>query len=78
MFNNAGIGGAFGPLTEIDADDWDRTFEVLVRGVFLGTKHAARAMIKQGGGSIINTASIADMLMGSSSNGRPLNLHPER
>ena len=62
VFNNAGIGGAFGPITEIEVDDWDITFNVLVRSVFLGTKHAARVMIPQGeGGSIINTASIAGM-----------------
>ena len=60
MFNNAGIGGAFGPITELAVDDWDATFHVLVSGVFLGIKHAARVMIEQGdGGSIINTASIA-------------------
>ncbi len=62
VFNNAGIGGAFGPITEIDVEDWDTSFAVLVRSVFLGTKHAARVMIPQGsGGSIINTASIAGM-----------------
>lgn len=62
MFNNAGVGGAFGPITELDVDDWDTTFAVLVRGVFLGTKYAARVMIEQGqGGSIINTASIAGL-----------------
>ncbi|MCH1614865.1 MAG: SDR family oxidoreductase [Acidimicrobiales bacterium] len=62
VFNNAGIGGAFGPITEIEVDDWDTTFKVLVRSVFLGTKHAARVMIPQDeGGSIINTASIAGM-----------------
>lgn len=65
MFNNAGIGGAFGPLTDVDVDAWDRTFEVLVRGVFLGIKHAARAMIPQGGGAIINTASVAGLAGGS-------------
>jgi NAD(P)-dependent dehydrogenase (short-subunit alcohol dehydrogenase family) len=60
MFNNAGIGGAFGPITELEVDDWDATFAVLVRSVFLGTKHAARVLTAQGdGGSIINTASIA-------------------
>jgi NAD(P)-dependent dehydrogenase (short-subunit alcohol dehydrogenase family) len=60
MFNNAGIGGAFGPITEQRVDDWDMTFAVNVRSVFLGTKHAARAMIEHGrGGSIVNTASIA-------------------
>jgi NAD(P)-dependent dehydrogenase (short-subunit alcohol dehydrogenase family) len=62
MFNNAGIGGAFGPITEIEADDWDTTFAVLVRSVFLGTKYAARVLIERGrGGSIINTASIAGL-----------------
>jgi NAD(P)-dependent dehydrogenase (short-subunit alcohol dehydrogenase family) len=62
LFNNAGVGGAFGPITEIDVDAWDRTFAVLVRSVFTGTKHAARVMIEQGrGGSIINTASIAGL-----------------
>ena len=69
MFNNAGIGGAFGPITEVDVDAWDRTFEVLVRGVFLGTKHAARVMIPQGGGVIINTASVAGLAGGSGHTG---------
>ena len=64
MFNNAGIGGAFGPITEVPVDDWDETFHVLVRGVFLGVKHAARQMAQQGGGSIINTASVAGITGG--------------
>lgn len=61
MVNCAGVGGAFGPLVEIDVRDWDRTFAVLCRGVFLGVKHAARAMLGQGGGSIVNIASIAGL-----------------
>ena len=62
LFNNAGVGGAFGPITEIDVDAWDRTFAVLTRSVFLGTKHAARVMIDQGeGGAIVNTASVAGL-----------------
>jgi len=60
VFNNAGIGGAFGPITHISAEDWDYTFAVLVRGVFFGIKHGARLMKAQGqGGGIINTASVA-------------------
>lgn len=60
VFNNAGIGGAFGPLTHITAEDWDYTFAVMMRGVFFGIKHGARALKAQGhGGSMINTASIA-------------------
>jgi NAD(P)-dependent dehydrogenase (short-subunit alcohol dehydrogenase family) len=59
VFNNAGVGGAFGAVTDIHVEDWDYTFAVLVRGVFLGIKHGARQMIAQGwGGSIINTGSI--------------------
>jgi NAD(P)-dependent dehydrogenase (short-subunit alcohol dehydrogenase family) len=58
MFNNAGIPGALGALTETTVEAWDRTFAVLVRGVFLGIKHAARAMTASGG-TIINTGSIA-------------------
>ncbi len=62
MFNNAGIGGAFGPITEQTVEAWDTTFDVNVRSVFLGIKHAARAMIEQGsGGAIVNTASIAGL-----------------
>jgi NAD(P)-dependent dehydrogenase (short-subunit alcohol dehydrogenase family) len=60
VINNAGVGGAFGPVTEIEVEDWDYTFHVLVRGVFLGIKHGARAMQSDGlGGCIINTASPA-------------------
>lgn len=66
VFNNAGLGGAVGPITEIDVEAWDYTFHVLVRGVFLGIKHGARAMIAHGdGGSIINTASIAGLSGGA-------------
>ncbi len=66
MVNNAGVGGAFGPITEVETDDWDYTFAVLVRGVFLGTKYAVRAMAEHGqGGSIINTASIAGLSGGA-------------
>ena len=62
MFNNAGVGGAFGPITEQTVDAWDATFAINVRSVFLGTKHAAKQMIEQGtGGAIVNTASVAGL-----------------
>jgi NAD(P)-dependent dehydrogenase (short-subunit alcohol dehydrogenase family) len=62
VFNNAGVGGAIGPIWELNTDEWDYTFDVLVKGVFLGTKYAARVLRNQNeGGSIINTASIAGM-----------------
>ena len=69
VFNNAGVGGAIGPLTETTIESWDYTIDVLAKGVFLGIKHAARIMQAQGeGGSIINTASVAAL----SGDGGPL------
>lgn len=66
VFNNAGVGGAFGEITELELQDWDYTFGVLTRGPFLGIKHGARVMKQQGdGGSIINTASVAGLSGGS-------------
>lgn len=66
LFNNAGIGGAIGSTLETEVEDWDFTFAVLVRGVFLGVKHGARVMAEQGrGGSIINTASVAGLSGGA-------------
>ena len=59
MYNNAGIGGAVGSLEQISVEDWDKSHAVLLRGVFLGMKHAAPQLRKAGGGSIISTASIA-------------------
>ena len=64
MFNNAGILGAVGPISEIDGDGWLRTIDVLLNSVFYGIKHASRVMIQQGSGSIINTASTAGVRAG--------------
>ncbi|WP_321893447.1 SDR family oxidoreductase [Paraburkholderia tropica] len=58
MFNNAGVAGAMGPITETTVEEWDHTQGLLLRSVFLGIKHGGRALRSQGrGGSIINTAS---------------------
>jgi len=65
---NAGVGGAFGPLAETSVEDWDYTFAVLTRSVFLGLKHAVPAIRKHdGGGAILVTASIAGMVGGGGS-----------
>ncbi|HET8533601.1 MAG TPA: glucose 1-dehydrogenase [Methylomirabilota bacterium] len=64
LFNNAGAGGVAGPIDEIPADGFDHTMGVLLRGVFLGMKHAAPIMKRQGGGSIISTASVAGLQAG--------------
>jgi NAD(P)-dependent dehydrogenase (short-subunit alcohol dehydrogenase family) len=64
-FNNAGLGGALGPLEQITSADWDRTFAILLRSVFFGIKHSVPAMRKAGGGSIISTASVAGLRGGA-------------
>ncbi|MDQ0382501.1 SDR family NAD(P)-dependent oxidoreductase [Amycolatopsis thermophila] len=66
LVNAAGVGGAFGPLTEIEADDWDYTFDVVLRSVFLGIKHAGRVMRAQGtGGAIVNFGSVGAFAAGA-------------
>jgi len=64
IFNNAGIAGAVGGLDDVTVEAFDKTLAVNLRGVFQGTKYAARQMRKQGNGSIINTASVAAIRTG--------------
>jgi NAD(P)-dependent dehydrogenase (short-subunit alcohol dehydrogenase family) len=64
MFNNAGFGGVSGPIEDLDMAAYDTTMAVLLRGVFLGAKHATRQMKANGGGVIINTASVAGLQAG--------------
>ncbi len=64
LFNNAGFGGALGPISATSAADFDLTFDVLVKSVFLGMKHVAEHMTARGSGSIITTASIAALYAG--------------
>ena len=64
MYNNAGIVGAAGPISTTPAQEWQFTLDILINGVFYGVKHAARVMIPQGAGSIINMASTAGILGG--------------
>jgi NAD(P)-dependent dehydrogenase (short-subunit alcohol dehydrogenase family) len=64
LFNNAGFPGVGGPIEAILADAYDNTMGVLLRGVFLGMKHAAPIMKRQGAGSIISTASVAGLQAG--------------
>ena len=64
LFNNAGFGGALGPISTTTLDDYDLTMDVLLKSVFLGMKHAAPVMTAQGSGSIISTASVAGIRVG--------------
>jgi NAD(P)-dependent dehydrogenase (short-subunit alcohol dehydrogenase family) len=64
LFNNAGAGGVMGPVEATDTGAFKATLDLLVTSVFLGTKHAVPLMEKRGGGSIVNTASIAGLQAG--------------
>jgi len=64
MYNNAGIVGAVGPIASTPAEEWQRTLAVHLNGTFFGCKHAARVMMPQESGSIINMASTAGLLGG--------------
>ena len=56
--NNAGIGGALAPLADYPLDAWAQVIGVNLSGVFYGMKYQIAAMLKTGGGSIVNVASI--------------------
>lgn len=63
LFNNAGIFPAEdGSVVETDEATWDLVLRVNLKGVFLGCKYAIPAMLRSGGGSIINTASFVALL----------------
>jgi len=64
MVNNAGIVGAVGPIANTTLQAWDATLAVLLRGVFLGMKHAARVMSPRRSGSILSLASVAGVVGG--------------
>src|SRR3954469_7165987 len=57
LVNNAGYGIA-GSVLDTDEDAWEALMSVNVRGVFLCSKHAIPVMKQQGGGAIVNTASV--------------------
>jgi len=57
LVNNAGFGLA-ATVEETDEADWDRLMAVNLKGVFLGCKYVVPIMRRQGGGVIVNTASV--------------------
>ena len=61
VFNNAGITGAQQILHELDVEDWHRVRAVNGDGVFYVMKYAIEAMLRTGGGSIVNTSSTAGL-----------------
>jgi NAD(P)-dependent dehydrogenase (short-subunit alcohol dehydrogenase family) len=57
-FNNATDGPMPAPLADIDLDEFDRGIAVNIRGTFLGMKFQIPAMLRNGGGAIVNMASV--------------------
>jgi NAD(P)-dependent dehydrogenase (short-subunit alcohol dehydrogenase family) len=62
LCNNAGIDGAMAPFTEYAEEDFDRVWAVNGRSVFLGMRYGIPLMLESGGGSIVNTASMAGVV----------------
>lgn len=63
LFNNAGIfPDGDGLPVETDEDVWDQVMAVNLKGVFLGCKHGIPALLRAGGGSIVNTASFVAVM----------------
>lgn len=60
--NNAGVNGPITSLTDCSEEDWDTVMGINLKGVWLCMKYEIPQMIKSGGGSIVNTASMAGLV----------------
>ena len=62
-FNNAGIEGVWVPIVRQSEEDWDRTIDINLKGVWLCLKYEIRQMLLQGGGgAIVNMASVVGLI----------------
>ena len=61
-FNNAGIEQVPGPMVEQSEEDFDKIMDINVKGVWLSMKYQVPEMLKQGGGAIVNTSSVAGVI----------------
>ncbi len=62
FFNNAGVEGVVAPIPDYPLAAFEQVLQVNVVGVFLGLKHVIPAMVKGGGGSIVNMSSVAGLI----------------
>ena len=62
VVNNAGFGGGMAPLHAQTTESWDRIHGVNLRGVFFGMKYGVIAMLKTGGGAIVNVTSASGIV----------------
>ncbi len=61
-FNNAGVSGEMSKTADYSSADWHRVIAINLTGVWLCMKYELRQMLKQGGGAIVNTASVAGLV----------------
>ena len=61
-FNNAGMEGQVAATADCDEDNWDCVIAVNLTGVWLCMKHELRQMLRQKGGAIVNTSSVAGVV----------------
>ncbi|MFO7697863.1 MAG: SDR family oxidoreductase [Anaerolineae bacterium] len=61
-FNNAGIEGKQAPTVESTEDNWDLVIDINLKGVWLCLKYEIAQMLRQGGGAIVNTSSVAGVI----------------
>jgi NAD(P)-dependent dehydrogenase (short-subunit alcohol dehydrogenase family) len=62
LFNNAGFGGPMMPLHEQTLQNWEMVHDTNLKAVFFGMKYGVQAMLRNGSGSIVNTASAAGLV----------------
>jgi NAD(P)-dependent dehydrogenase (short-subunit alcohol dehydrogenase family) len=62
LCNNAAIEGHMAPVGEYPEDEWEKVMAINLRSVFLGMRYGIPLILKSGGGSIVNTASMAAMV----------------
>ena len=62
IFNNAAVEGPLAPITDYPEEEFDRVLRINARSVWLGMKHAIPALLANGGGAVVNTASTGGMM----------------
>ena len=61
-FNNAGVGEIGTPLSDQTEETYDQIMDINVKGVWLSLKHEIPAMLKTGGGAVVNNSSIGGLV----------------
>lgn len=61
-FNNAGVEGSMGPIQDQTVENYHQIMDANVLGVFLSLKYEIGAMLKNGGGAIVNTSSVGGLV----------------